>query len=1558
MKSGSSQKSKKNKKARSFLIGEDYLIIKCAEILIKNQHTIIGIISTFGKVREWAIENNILAFRTIDEAEPTLNEEEIDYLFSIVNSKIIPNTLIEKAKKLAINYHHSPLPKYAGVNATSWAILNGEKSHGVTWHVINNIIDGGDILKQDTFVIDEYETALTLNHKCYQHGLILFEQLVLDLNNDSLIRSKQDLTQRSYFGLNSKSMGNGLIDWNRPAEYIEQQFRAMYLGVYDNTLGVLKIKLHDSDFIVSELKISSDTSKNSPGIINEINPSFWSVATASKDILLIKMTTLYGTECSLEQLVQDHQLKKGSSLDFIDNQALNSFESICVDVCKHEKFWINQLTSFEPAELPFISQFMTYEKSSHELVSSYHIHNDISDKINMLGRTTTDMGHVLLTIWLIYLYRIGNKKNLGVAVDYSDINKVHTFKNFFTTELPLFIQFEDDFSFNDAFNLVSKQLELFTSKKTFLKDIFYRYQSLAGLSPFIPISIIIEEHSDTDMNELISTSICLLKISLTHKRLEWYVKNSSVDSNSNLLHAVANSAKHFEVLLTAIINNRNQPISSLPLLTSHEKQKLLHEWNQTKINYPHEKNIGVLLDESFRDHANKIAIQFDHYYLTYSELSDKIDRFIDYFSKHNIKPQEAIIVFMPRSLEWIVSTLAIIKYGAIYVPVISSTPIKGMELILKDSKAKIILSNKTLIEKLKNLSPIHIQLIDAQQLLKKSPSPFFNNAISNFSSDYIAYVLYTSGTSGVPKGVIIKHFCVINLIYEQIRNLKLDSNSKVLQFASIGFDASIWEIFATLSVGATLCIPSEKTVLLGESLTETINSFKITLVTLPPSVLQTITSSKATTLETIVTAGESCSRELADLWVNQVCLINAYGPTETTVCATIGIISKKGDINIGKPIANTQAYILDEDLNLVPEGVIGELHIGGDALAMGYLNQPQLTQQYFVSNPFSGTGEDKMYKTRDLVRWLPEGTIEYIGRVDNKIKIRGLRIEPQAIEAQILHHADITQCVVSLQYNDKLEQFIVAYFVSKKKTDLHELRESLREHLPHYMIPNFFVKMKSLPLTINGKIDRKSLPIADLKFNINAHNYAPPKTTIEKKLCQIWADLLGIDKIGIHNDFFTIGGNSLLLSQLIIMLRDHFNFEMHFSAILKNPTIEAIAKLVSNKFNDVIVDDYNHRFLSDTILINEIKPTDVQSIKRKSKNVLLTGATGLLGSHLLRELHLDKNLNIYCLVRASSNLDAKVLIERTIEQYGFDFFVDERIIPLAGDLSSPQLGLNQDVYISLAKELDEIYHNGAFVHHLYTYEMLKPTNVGCTIELLKLGGHLKNKKIHYISTLSALSQFTDKMGYIIENFIPFESQDPPSNGYNQTKWVSEKLLAQASNRGFSVNIYRPGLILGTTFTRSTSFNNNHLLSLIEGCVQMDCAPNWDIEFNILPVDFLSKIIVKIASLNDFNSKVFNFSNTNKVSWVNIINFLNSTGYDIRLIDKKDWSHSLQEIGRDNSLFNLLPLYNGMGNNTESNFNKGKLSKDQNVQVALDTFNESYPVINHDMLTKFLYFLKK
>lgn len=1533
-----------------FLIGEDHLLIQCAEILIKNHFVIKGLISSFAKAQEWAKENQIKQFNSINQAKSLFNNRQIDYLFSIVNGCIIPKSIIDMTQKLAINYHHSPLPKYAGLNATCWALLNNEQTHGVTWHCINELIDGGDILKQSLFPIAPEETGLSLNQKCHQNALYLFTELINDIKNNTLSPQPQALHLRTYYELNKKPVANGFISWSESCEEIERYFRALNLGAYDNTLSTVKLMIHGHCYIVSELKASHTYSSAPPGTITEVNSSFWRISTKTKDIFLIKLSSLFGKECKLEEVMKKHQITQGFLLSHQDDTWIDSFEKLSERFMAYEAFWIDKLIHFEPAEMPFARQFPIRNNARFTKIKAIGISDEWLSKLAAMNTSHIKKSHIILTLWLIYLYRIGNKKNVGVGLHYSQIDNPQI-RHIFSSELPFLINFAEKTTFKTACHLVAKHLRVVHKQHTFLKDVFYRYQAIAHTSPLIPITILFDDVLD-EATAKNSSAHLILKISIKKRCIEWYVENHILDESPHLLNCIENSAEHLQVLMDAVIDMPSYSIMDLPLLSQNERKILLNAWSSTNFVYPKDKTVISVLEQAIRQHAKQPAIENEQGLVTYETLFGQVDQLANRLvTKYGIKVQQPVVVYLSRSIEWIMIALAILKIGAIYIPVARHTPINRIKLIIEDSKATALISTNTLFDTFSKRHLLNYTSIRIHDLFKALPlesKPYF---LPTFSSQSIAYIMYTSGTTGSFKGVMVKHVSLINLIYAQINTLPIDSSTRILQFASIAFDASIWEIFATFMSGATLCIPSEEQVLVGKNLSKTLNQFRISMVTLPPSILQTITPEEPLFLKTIITAGESCSKELAKKWVRHVHLINAYGPTETTVCATMGVIKQQGEVTIGRPIANTKVYILDDRLNLTPIGVVGELYIGGDAVAKGYLNQPAMTEHFFISNPISLQQDDLLYRTRDLARWLPNGEIEYIGRVDHQFKIRGLQIEPEAIENQILHHPQIAQCVVCMQDTKKLNKFIVAYLVVHQQINLYQLRAYLSEHLPPYMIPSFFVILDQLPLTTNGKIDRKSLPKPKLTNHID-HDFQTPSTDTERKLCEIWTKILGIEQVGVHQDFFAIGGNSLLLSQLIVMLREQFNFEMHFSLILKNPTIARLAKLISKPFNDLIEEDYHERLLNDTQLPLEIIPSP--HYKKNSNTVLLTGATGFLGIHLLKQLHAQKRFTIYCLIRAKSNKEAQRRLQQSMHNYGITILLDEYIIPIAGDLSSLHLGLSERTYKDLAKEIDEIYHNAAFVHHLYHYEQLRAVNVLATTQLLKFACLYKTKQLHYISTLSAVGHIANTQGKIIEHFLPMDAHIPPSDGYNQTKWVSEKLLATAAIRGFPITIYRPSLLLGSTWHQSKSLANNHLLSLIKSCVDMKCAPSWDVELDILPVEFVSDLIVKIASTSHFPQRVFNFSNIHRISWLDIIQFLNDCGLKIELISSEQWNDVLKKT-RNTPLFNLLPLYEKEKNTAHIHL-KIKSAQNDNTNTVLNFFNQSYPVINNQRLADFLYFL--
>jgi len=550
---------------------------------------------------------------------------------------------------------------------------------------------------------------------------------------------------------------------------------------------------------------------------------------------------------------------------------------------------------------------------------------------------------------------------------------------------------------------------------------------------------------------------------------------------------------HFYTLLSAILENRYQAISKLPLLTPEERQQILMDWNQTNTDYPKEKTLHELFEEQVKKTPQGIAVFCEDHCLTYSDLSQQSEMIARRLQAKGIKEGDYVAIHLERGILMMAVIWGILKSGAAYIPIDTAYPVKHVEFILNNSHCPLVITEEKYQEKLRSCYFSHgfscrISVVSEQWLKEKmEKNAEQSNMLLKGNPDTVAYIIYTSGTTGNPKGIIISHKSVVNLAMEHIKKFQIMEGSKVLQFASISFDASVSEVFSTFLAGGTLFIPHGGKILAGRSLMQYLNRHEINVVTLTPSVLNTLTHSKIHSLKILVTAGEICPIELAEKWKQECLFINAYGPTETTVCATMNIISaqKNTFASIGKPIANTSVYVMDDHLNNVPIGVIGELYVGGEGLSLGYMNHPELTRQKFIDFPIDiekGITK-KLYKTGDLVRWLPDGNLEYIGRRDNQVKIRGFRIELEAVEAHLRQHANIKECAVTAHYYKKLGKCLIAYLVSKDHEILNnnEIKDFLRQRLPHFMIPSFIIPLKAFSLTYNGKINYQELPLPNFR---------------------------------------------------------------------------------------------------------------------------------------------------------------------------------------------------------------------------------------------------------------------------------------------------------------------------------------------------------------------------------------------------------------------------------------------------------------------------------------------
>lgn len=583
---------------------------------------------------------------------------------------------------------------------------------------------------------------------------------------------------------------------------------------------------------------------------------------------------------------------------------------------------------------------------------------------------------------------------------------------------------------------------------------------------------------------------------------------------------------HFQTLLTAIIANPQQRLSELPLLTQTEKQQILEEWNNNQTEYPKTNGLHQFFEAQVKQTPNAIAIILEKQQLTYNELNQQANQLAHYLQSFGIKPEDKIGICIDRTFDLIIGLLGILKTGAAYVPLDPTYPEERLTFTIQDAGCSIILTQQKFNEKLPlNQTPVIYIDTDWKKITKESKT----NPISLVTSNHLAYIIYTSGSTGKPKGVAITHNNTIALM-NWAKNGFTDQELKgVLASTSICFDLSVFEIFVPLSCGGT--------VILAENALDLPNiTTKVTLINTVPSAATELLRIDGIpeSVITINLAGEALSNQLVQqLYQKQHIqhVYNLYGPSEDTTYSTFTLTEKGVTYSpaIGRPITNTQTYILDRYLNPVPIGVPGELYLSGDGLARGYLNQPHLTAFQFIPNPFQLS--QRLYKTGDLAKYLPDGKIEYLGRLDNQVKIRGFRIELGEIEAILTKHPEIAQAVVNAWQDDLGNKRLVAYLIASHIPQ--DLRNFLKAELPEYMIPSIFIPLETLPLTPNGKIDRKALPHPQLAANAHKRIFVNPKTEIEKQLAQIWSQLLGIEQIGIHDNFFELGGDSILAIQAI-----------------------------------------------------------------------------------------------------------------------------------------------------------------------------------------------------------------------------------------------------------------------------------------------------------------------------------------------------------------------------------------------------------------------------------------
>jgi amino acid adenylation domain-containing protein len=641
---------------------------------------------------------------------------------------------------------------------------------------------------------------------------------------------------------------------------------------------------------------------------------------------------------------------------------------------------------------------------------------------------------------------------------------------------------------------------------------------------------------------------------------------ATFEYNTDLFKAttITRMLGHFQILLGGMVANPNQRLSDLPLLTEVELNQLIIEWNQTKTDYSHNLYVHQLFEEQVERTPDAVAVKFSHQQLTYRELNQRANQLANYLQKLGVKPEVFVAICLERSIEMLVGILGILKAGGAYVPLDPTYPKERLAFMLEDVQAPVLLTQQHLLEIIPSHSGKVVCLDTNWQEIGEEISV---NPVSNVCADNLAYVIYTSGSTGKPKGTLIHHRGLVNYLSWCTKAYSVEQGEGSPVHSSISFDMTITGLFSPLLVGGKVeLLPEEKGV---ETLAKTLrNNSNFSLVKITPAQLellshQLLPQSAAGKTRAFIIGGENLLAESIAFWQENApdtMLVNEYGPTETVVgcCIYQAKDKQSGSVPIGRPIANTQLYILDRYLQPVPVGIAGELYIGGAGVARGYLHRPELTAERFIPNPF-GAGE-RLYKTGDLARYRADGIIEYLGRIDHQVKMRGFRIELSEIEAVLSHNPKLRECVV-LATCDRLIAYAVLY--PGETLTISELRNYLAEKLPEYMVPSALVTLDELPLTVNGKVDRKALPVPESLRPELEVVYVSPQTELEQIIAVIWQEVLHLEKVGIYDNFFDLGGYSLLIAQVHSRLQARLEQNILMLEMFKHPTIESLAKYLS-----------------------------------------------------------------------------------------------------------------------------------------------------------------------------------------------------------------------------------------------------------------------------------------------------------------------------------------------------------------------------------------------------------
>lgn len=1219
---------------------------------------------------------------------------------------------------------------------------------------------------------------------------------------------------------------------------------------------------------------------------------------------------------------------------------------------KDKSFWLKKTENLEDNEL--------FEKNSdnngHSNRKSYSLSDIETHRIHeFCEKNNISINNLFSAMMIIIKYKKTASKKISVGSIMHNRNKKAEkgVTGVFSRALPIIIDVSSDYSISDL--LTQTKYETFN----ILKHRKYPYRNIVedsggqkGLLDCL-ISYQNTQYSHEVLKNVYSdewiengSNNAPLTVNISNRN-----RKNTLTVDYDYQTAIVNEKEIIDLhniilkIMDEAIENPNTKIKNIEILDENEKYTILNEFNDTEASLNNKETFVERFEKQVKATPYQTAITYEGESLNYDELNARANQLAYQLRAEGVGANSLIALIMDRQLETIIGIYGILKAGGAYVPIDPKYPIDRINYILEDSQPKVLLTDRELDEAINYGNKV----IDLTEATRLEAFPTSNlKQISDESN--LMYVIYTSGTTGKPKGVMAHSEGVMNRLNWVINKYNVDGEDTILFKTPYTFDVSVWEIFGWAMLGSQIVLLPSGEEGNPEKITELLEDYSVAMVHFVPSMLNmfvnfiksTNNAQAISKLKYVLASGEALKPEQVNDFnhfignKNNTALLNLYGPTETTVDVTSFDCENHktyDSIPIGKPISNIQAYILNEDNNIMGIGVPGELCIAGVGVTAGYLNRPELTQEKFIDNPF---GKGKLYRTGDLAKWNGDGNISYIGRIDEQVKIRGYRIELGEIESILRQHTHINDVAIVARPMVDNELSICAYLVSDDSLDFGSLKTSLGQKLPDYMIPAYMTQLDELPVTSNGKLNKKALP----EIKVESKVYVAPTNDMESAVAETFEAVLHVDQISIHDNFFEMGGDSLKAIKLTSLISKSYNisikdiFELQTIASISKALVEREEMNVMTKLDALKIPNVKneHHFNSDFISeINDYKVKSNENYKfidkdvvKSDKQILLTGATGYLGIHILKDLLERKDLIIYVLVRNSEKISG----ENKLNNNWFYYFNSQlktedlsRIHFVEGDIESKYLGFSNSNYDYLVNNIDIIINAAANVNHFATEESSYNTNVKSIHNLISFAKDKNKKEIHHMSTISIASgSIEDKDSSTFSEYDVDISQKP-SNIYIDSKIEAEKLLIAYREEGIETNIYR--LVNLQCDSRTGIFQkneeNNAFYSVIKSFKMLQKFPRLeedDLEFT--HVDQAAKACNKLILNDQLSNEIHHIYNNKRLSLQKLMAVYNENNHYIEAVYWDAFLDHLMEcinLGVMSDEVNAFLLHTGILDNT-------------------------------------------